>query len=95
MLVKGDTYGLSLLHVIYWVFRVIKYLNTEVLNDYIFVSNKNRLPNTLDTMFTLTRHGRNGVPNHRQVDCLLNRLLRLATKKTSKLRIAGPLAKVQ
>ena len=31
----------------------------------------------------------NGVSNHRRLDCLLNRLFRRRTKKTSKLRVAG------
>ena len=36
------------------------------------------------------RHnGRTGVSNHQPHDCLLNRLFRLRSKKTSKLRLAG------
>ena len=36
------------------------------------------------------RHnGRNGVSNHQSRDCLLNRLFRRRSKKTSKLRVAG------
>ena len=36
------------------------------------------------------RHnGRDGVSNHQPHDCLLNRLLRHRSKKTSKLRVAG------
>ena len=36
------------------------------------------------------RHNeRNGVPNHRRLDCLLNRLFRRRSKKASKLRITG------
>ena len=36
------------------------------------------------------RHNeRNGVSNHRRLDCLLNRLLRRRSKKTSKLRVTG------
>ena len=36
------------------------------------------------------RHnGRNGVWNHQPHDCLLNRLLRCRSKKTSKLRVTG------
>ena len=30
-----------------------------------------------------------GVPNHHRLDCLLNRLLRRRSKKTSKLRVTG------
>ena len=36
------------------------------------------------------RHNeRNGVSNHRRPDCLLNRLIRRRSKKTSTLRVAG------
>ena len=36
------------------------------------------------------RHnGRDGVPNHQPHDCLLNRLFRCKSKKTSKLRVTG------
>ena len=36
------------------------------------------------------RHnGRDGVSNHQPHDCLLNRLFRRRSKKTSKLRVAG------
>ena len=36
------------------------------------------------------RHnGRNSVSNHQHHDCLLNRLFRLRSKKTSKLRVTG------
>ena len=36
------------------------------------------------------RHNeRNGVSNHRRLDCLLNRLFRCRSKKTSKLRVTG------
>ena len=37
------------------------------------------------------RHnGRDGVSNHQPHDCLLNRLFRRRSKKTSKLRVTGP-----
>ena len=32
---------------------------------------------------------RHGVPNHRHIDCLRNRLFRCTSKKTSKLRVSG------
>ena len=36
------------------------------------------------------RHNeRDGVPNHRRLDCLLNRLFRRRSKKKSKLRVTG------
>ena len=34
-------------------------------------------------------NGRNGVSNHRRLDCMLNRLFRLRSKKTSKLNATG------
>ena len=35
------------------------------------------------------RNGRDSVSNHQPHDCLLNRLLRRRSKKTSKLRVTG------
>ena len=35
------------------------------------------------------RNGHDGVSNHQPHDCLLNRLFRLRSKKTSKLRVTG------
>ena len=37
-------------------------------------------------------NGRDGVSNHQPDDCLLNRLFRCRSKKTSKLRVTGPCA---
>ena len=34
--------------------------------------------------------GRHGISNHRQLNCLFNSLLRVATKKIVKLRETGP-----
>ena len=46
---------------------------------------------TLTTGYTLRwRHnGRDSVSNHQPLDCLLNRLFRRRSKKTSKLRVTG------
>ena len=35
------------------------------------------------------QHERDGVSNHRRLDCLLNRLFRRTSKKTSKLHVTG------
>ena len=40
---------------------------------------------------TVMSHAHHGVTNHRQLDCLFNGLFRVIIKKTSKLRIEGPL----
>ena len=41
-------------------------------------------------IFLQWRHNeRDGVSNHQRLDCLLNRLLRYRSKKTSKLRVTG------
>ena len=43
-----------------------------------------------NTMALQWRHNeRDGVPNHQPRDCLLNRLFRRRSKKTSKLRVTG------
>ena len=38
---------------------------------------------------TVTHNGRDGAPNHQPRCCLLNRLIRRRSKKTSKLRVTG------
>ena len=43
-------------------------------------------PNSNGAVMSLGHHG---ISNHQQLDCLFNSFLRLASKKTSKLRIAG------
>ena len=43
----------------------------------------------LHLFITMTSYGRNGVSNHKPHDCLLNRLCRRRSKKTSKLRVTG------
>ena len=40
---------------------------------------------------TMTSYGRHGVSNHRQILCSFNRLPRITSKKTSKIRVTGPL----
>ena len=54
------------------------------ITDWIYVSG----PMTTSTL--LWRHdGRDGVSNHQPHDCLLNRLVRRRSRKTSKLRVTG------
>ena len=50
-----------------------------------------RLSSVLDTSTTSQwrRNGRDGVSNHRRPVCLLNRLFKRRSKKTSKLRVIG------
>ena len=42
-----------------------------------------------DAMTQWRHNGRDGVSNHQSHDCLLNRLFRRKSKKTSKLRVTG------
>ena len=44
---------------------------------------------TGDTTLQWRHNERNGVSNHRRLDCLFNRLFRRRSKKTSKLRVTG------
>ena len=58
-----------------------KYLN----NDLDRVAGKHQIIYTLQW-----RHNeRNGISNHRRLDCLLNRLFGRRSKKTLKLRVTG------
>ena len=62
----------------------------------MFAYNRHFLPNTIDTSWLTNTHtlqwrhnGHGGVSNHQPHDCLLNRLFRHRSKKTSKLRVTG------
>ena len=44
---------------------------------------------TIDVKVIPRHNGRDGVSNHQHRHCLLNRLFRLRSKKTSKLRVTG------
>ena len=46
-------------------------------------------PGSLSKSLQWRHNERNGVSNHRRYDCLLNRLFRRRSKKTSKLRVTG------
>ena len=69
---------------------VIKYLIRTIKGKFfwyikISIQSSPFHPNTLQW-----RHnGRDGVSNHQPHDCLLNRLFRRRSKKTSKLRVTG------
>ena len=54
-------------------------------------ASRNRIPCIMPCWLTLERHhnGRDSVSNHQPHDCLLNRLSRRRSKKTSKLRVTG------
>ena len=47
------------------------------------------LTTTNSTILQWSHNGRDGVSNHQPHDCLLNRLFRRRSKKTSKLRVTG------
>ena len=59
-------------------------------NMYIYNINFIMLIRTLGTVALQWRHNeRDGVSNHRRLDCLLKRLFRRRSKKTSKVRVTG------
>ena len=47
------------------------------------------IPRSMPWPLRWRHNGRDGVSNHQPYDCLLNRLFRRGSKKTSKLRVAG------
>ena len=70
-----------------WKLPILKYLCSY------FVPIENDLSGQILPGFLLSlrwrHHGRDGVSNHQPHDCLLNRLFRRRSKKTSKLRVTG------
>ena len=59
-------------------------------NMYMYIINYIILITKLRTMTLQWHHNeRDGVSNHRRLDCLLNRLFWRRSKKTSKLRVTG------
>ena len=61
-------------------------------NDYYCLgvtSNKAKCTKRLPGTLRWRHNDRDGVPNYQRLDCLLNRLFRRRSKKTSKLRVTG------
>ena len=70
-----------------WVLRFLDY-QISVVSCAITSVSKHPVRHRMHTL--QWRHNeRDGVSNHRCLDCLLNRLLRRRSKKTSKLRVTG------
>ena len=67
------------------------YLDLHVLNNNKTRQNTKRVHNSWDVLRPLQwRHnGHDSVSNHQPHDCLLNRLFRRRSRKTSKLRVTG------
>ena len=83
-----------LLRLLQYVIRVIgpgkEYLGTEAGNSCVFLSDVlvQSICTTIHSL--LWRHnGRDSVSNHQPHRCLLKRLFRRSSKKTSKLRVTG------
>ena len=53
------------------------------------LSNRNRAQRNENIWLQWRHNERDGVSNHRRLDCLLNRLFRCWSKKTPKLRVTG------
>ena len=71
------------------------YLNTDIFQGYftgtgaIMYSWKTWVKSTGTKPLRWRHNGRDSVSNHQPHDCLLNRLFRRKSKKTSKLRVTG------
>ena len=62
------------------------------MNDWLsgYKKTHSNAPHTVSPYTSQWRHNkRNGVSNHRRLDCLLNRLFSHSTKKISKVRVTG------
>ena len=82
-----------------WVGAMFAYLlssaaQSEVLNKHTGACTIKEKPLLFRKTYTLRwRHnGHDSVSNHQPHDCLLNRLFRRRSEKTSKLRVTGPCA---
>ena len=64
---------------------------SSFLFPIVYSRGRTQQPTARPWVWTLPwRHnGHDGVSNHRRLDCLLNRLFRRRSKKTSKLRVTG------
>ena len=72
------------------VLILIKYFNYIYHVPVYIVANQRCYPiDKLTTTLQCRYNGHDGVSNHQPHDCLLNRLFRCRSKKTSKLRVAG------
>ena len=60
-----------------------------VTNRYFNARLNNTILHIASTAFGWRHNGSDGVPNHRRLDCLPNRLYRRRSKKTPKLRVTG------
>ena len=86
-----------LIHSVFWPFAVLilVVLTLRCFDPSVFwpvgVLTRNQEPVLAIPTATLQcRHNeRNGVSNHTRLDCLLDRLFRRRSKKTSKLRVTG------
>ena len=72
-----------------FVVRCFGVVTSLVFMWFVWLNHPYR-PGPLFTKTLQWRHNeRNSVSNHRRLDCLLNRLFRCRSKKTSKLRVTG------
>ena len=60
-----------------------------MVSSHIIIQNRNIQMSGIGNSLRWRHNGRNSVSNHQPHDCLLNRLFRRRSKKTSKLRITG------
>ena len=76
-------------HILTWTATKYRNMSGNKLNDTIRSTNVDT--KSLIARETLQWHhnGRDSVSNHQLHDCLLNRLVRRRSKKTSKLRVTG------
>ena len=70
----------------------ISFLNDYYILHYIDFCSRFKMNPFFRVSLLWHHNGRDGVSNHQPHDCLLNRLFRSRSKKTSKLRVTGPCA---
>ena len=73
---------------------IVLYIDNHITsferNRFLFLISNNNQPHSIDSRTLQWRHDEcDGIPNHWRVHCLLNRLCRRRSKKTSELRVTG------
>ena len=86
-----STLGLKLVHVSTWssFWQLWQIAKSRETPSSVWTSACTVITKSGSQTLHWRHNGRNGVPNHRRVDCLLNRMFRHRSKKTSKLCVTG------
>ena len=69
--------------------RILLWLWNRLISTHIIQGYFTGTGQSHQCHITVSSHKRHGVSNHQHLDCVLNRLFKLVSKKISKLRVTG------